>query len=286
EYRYWSYVKTHPAHVVLSQGSQQEAVDVLHWSYTDQLLAHPQLIQLPFSQEECQELLRLLNGEAGTFPFSSTCLIFFSTDLSQQSTLLYTHMVAHILLHAAHWHQVNFRPHKLLPQDIITAHTLRQNLMLHMVVEILIGILCLGIPFLFVDQTRYSSHFDVKGNYVPLFVIGACTCLVVRSALSSAPVTLISFPGLDGITHIGGLVAISCSVLSMVTSFLSIFQYKAELPQGSAAVHHLAAAAHEGFVFLPVSLHILLSLLLVFLAYSVDGFITVIIVYTRICNIT
>ncbi|KAI5996832.1 hypothetical protein F5J12DRAFT_785259 [Pisolithus orientalis] len=171
KYRYWSYVETHPTHVVLSQGSQQEAVDVLHWSYTDWLLAHPQPIQPPFSQEECQEPLRLLN------------------DPSQQSTILYTHMVACILLCTAHWHQTP---------------------MLCMAVKILIGILCLGIPFLFMDRVRYSGHFDVEGNY------------------------------------------------------------KAELLQGSAAVHHAAAAAHEGFIFLPCQ-SILLSLPLVFLAYSVAG---------------
>ncbi|KAI6137543.1 hypothetical protein BKA82DRAFT_4335073 [Pisolithus tinctorius] len=246
-----SYVETHPAHVVLSQGSQQEAVDILHWSYTDRLLAHPQLIQPPFSQEECQEPLRLLN---------------------------------------AHWHQVNFRPHKPLPRDIITAHTSRQTPMLRTAVEILIGILCLGIPFLFVDRARYSGHFDVEGNAsmqssAPLFVVGACTCLM-SAIILSASVMLISFLGLDGIAHIGGPVAISCSILSMVTSFLSIFQYKAELPQGSAAVHHAAAAAHEGFVFLLRQSKILLSLPLVFLTYSVAGFITSVIVYTRICNIT
>ncbi|KIN94044.1 hypothetical protein M404DRAFT_941651, partial [Pisolithus tinctorius Marx 270] len=259
-----SYVETHPAHVVLSQGSQQEAVDILHWSYTDRLLAHPQLIQPPFSQEECQE--------------------------PQQSTLSYTCMVARVLLRAAHWHQVNFRPHKPLPRDIITAHTSRQTPMLRTAVEILIGILCLGIPFLFVDRARYSGHFDVEGNAsmqssAPLFVVGACTCLM-SAIILSASVMLISFLGLDGIAHIGGPVAISCSILSMVTSFLSIFQYKAELPQGSAAVHHAAAAAHEGFVFLLRQSKILLSLPLVFLTYSVAGFITSVIVYTRICNIT
>ncbi|KAI6159934.1 hypothetical protein EDD17DRAFT_869555 [Pisolithus thermaeus] len=264
EYRYWSYVEMHPAHVVLSQGSRQEAADALHWSYTDRLLAHPQPIQPPFSQEECQELLRLLD------------------DPSQQSTLSYTRMVARVLLRAAHWRQVNFRPHKPLPRDIIVAHTPRQTPMLRTAVEILIGILCLGIPFLFVDRARYSGHYDVEGNAstqssAPLFVVGACTCL--SAIILSASVTLISFPGLDSIARIGGLVAISCSVLSMVTSFLSIFRYKAEMAQGSAAVHHAAAAAREGFVFLPRR-SILLSLPLVFLAYSVAGFITGVVIYS------
>ncbi|KAI6008039.1 hypothetical protein EDC04DRAFT_2777819, partial [Pisolithus marmoratus] len=113
---------------------------------------------------------------------------------------------------------------------MIAAHTSRRTPMLRTGIEILIGILCLGIPFLFVDRVRHSGHFDVEGS---------------ASTQSSAPfasVTLISFPGLDSITRIGGLVAISCSVLSMVTPFL--------MSQGSAAVHH-AAAACGGFVFLP-----------------------------------
>ena len=55
-----------------------------------------------------------------------------------------------------------------------------------------------------------------------------------------------SFPGLDSITRIGGLVAITCSVLSMVSSFVSIFRYKAEMTRGSGP-------SAEGFVMLSVS---------------------------------
>ena len=61
----------------------------------------------------------------------------------------------------------------------------------------------------------------------------------------SASVTLISFPGLDSIARIGGLVAITCSVLSMVTSFASIFRYKAEMARGTSPTA-------EGFVMLSV----------------------------------
>ncbi|KAI6006229.1 hypothetical protein F5J12DRAFT_939955 [Pisolithus orientalis] len=201
KYRYWSYVKTHPAHVVLSQGSWQEAVDILHWSYTDWLLTHPQPIQPPFSQEECQELLRLPN------------------DLSQQSTLSYTHMVAHILLHAGQFQATQTAP-------------MRHHCHTHTKA----------------DPDAMHSSQDIDQYTVPWHPILVCGSICI---ILSASDMLISFLGLDGIAHIGGLVAISCSVLSTVTSFLSIFQYKAELLQGSAAVHHAVAAAHEGFIFLP-----------------------------------
>lgn len=102
-----------------------------------------------------------------------------------------------------------------------------------------------------------------------------------------------SFPGLDSIARIGGLVAITCSVLSMVSSFVSIFRYKAEMARGSGP-------SAEGFVMLsvrPFSLpsrdfridvplrvlqrrSIMLSLPLVFLAYSVAGFVTGVVIYS------
>ncbi|KAG6332906.1 hypothetical protein ID866_6184 [Astraeus odoratus] len=259
EYRYWSYIEMHPAHVVLLQPSRQEAADVLHWSYTDRLLSHPQPVQPPFSQDECQELLRLVN------------------DPRQLSSLSYNRMIARILLRVAHWRQVHFRPHKPLPRDVSTLHPSRESPMLRTVLEIVVGILCLGIPFLFVDRARYTSHFDVEGNTAPpssapLFIVGACACLV-SAIILSASVTLMTLPGLGSIARIGGLVAISCSVLSMVTSFVSIFRYKSEIAQGAAH------AAGEGFVLLPRR-SIMLSLPLVFLAYSVAGFITGVVVYS------
>lgn len=122
---------------------------------------------------------------------------------------------------------------------------------------------------MFVDKARYNGQFDVEGSHLPesttpLFVIGACACLVVRFPVSysdmvltvspfqsaiilSASVTLMSFPGLDSIARIGGLVAITCSILSMVSSFASIFRYKTEMVRGSGP-------SAEGFVMLSVSM--------------------------------
>ncbi|KAI6043675.1 hypothetical protein EDC04DRAFT_2599952 [Pisolithus marmoratus] len=202
-------------HMLFSQGSSQEAAGALHWSYTDRLLSRPQPIQPPLSQEECQELLRLLNEptiysvvHAHGRPRSSTRRTLGSSQFQTAQTAP-----------ARHYRRAHFKADP--------------------------------------DEGNASTQ-----SSAPLFVVGACTCLV-SIVILSASVTLISFPGLDSIARIGGLVAISCSVLSM----------------GSVAVHHAAAAAREGFVFLPRR-SILLSLLLVFLAYSVSGFITGVVVYS------
>ena len=205
EYRYWSYVEMHPAHVVLTPTSRQEAADALHWSYTDRLLSHPQPVQPPFSQDECQELIRLLNGATMSLHYLAVSdTMFRCRSRPTVWSLIHAHgranplarryvprsLSAHLILtscYPAHWRQIHFRPHRPLPHDINPMHTAKPTPILRTTIELVIGVLCLGIPFLFVDRARYSSHFDVENNTstpssAPLFVIGACACLVVRTA--------------------------------------------------------------------------------------------------------
>ncbi|KAG1743656.1 uncharacterized protein EDB91DRAFT_220431 [Suillus paluster] len=260
EYRYWSFVESHPAHISLPGSARQEAIDALHWSYTDPLLAHPQPVPPPFSQDECHKLLGHLN------------------DPSLRSTTTHTRMVARILLRVVHWRQMHFRPHKPLPRDVPVMQRPRRRVPIgRMVVDIITGILCLGIPFFLVDRSSYAGHLDLEGNIIsnsgsPMFLAGACACLVAAVILS-ASVTLMTLPGLNGIARIAGLVAIMCSVLSMTTSFISIMRHKTELTHGTPA------SGSEGFVLL-TRRSVLLSLPLVFLAYSVAGFITGVVIYS------
>ncbi|KAG1807296.1 uncharacterized protein BJ212DRAFT_757624 [Suillus subaureus] len=260
EFRYWSFVETHPAHISLPPSARQEALDALHWSYTDPLLAHPQPIPPPFTQEECHKLLGHLN------------------DPNMRSTTTHTRMIARILLRVAHWRQTNFRPHKPLPRDVPVMQRPKRRVPVgRMIADILTGILCLGIPFFLVDRSDYGGHLDLEGNIVsnsggPLFLAGACACLVAAVILS-ASVTLMTLPGLSGIARMSGLVAIMCSVLSMITSFISIIRHKAEMAHGAPT------SGSEGFVLL-TRRSVFLSLPLVFLAYSVAGFITGVVIYS------
>lgn len=78
ELAYWSFVERHPSHGVLPSDARRDALEGLTWSYagkliafyssiidlaiTDRLLQDNRSIPPPFSQEECQSLLRLLDG--------------------------------------------------------------------------------------------------------------------------------------------------------------------------------------------------------------------------------
>lgn len=38
QYRYWSYIEAHPAHVPLTAESHSDALEILRWSYTGRSL--------------------------------------------------------------------------------------------------------------------------------------------------------------------------------------------------------------------------------------------------------
>jgi hypothetical protein len=52
--------------------------------------------------------------------------------------------------------------------------------------DVVISIICLGIPYIFYE--RHTQHrIDEESNLrsaSPMFIIGACTCVVVRSIRS------------------------------------------------------------------------------------------------------
>ncbi|KIO06843.1 hypothetical protein M404DRAFT_442514 [Pisolithus tinctorius Marx 270] len=218
EYKYWSYVEMHPAFTILSRKSVQEAVDTLHWSSTDRLFALPHTNQPPFGQEECEELLKLLN------------------DSNRQRDPSYTRIIARIHLRlgelmfilrlagcsygcglsplSAHWHQAHFRSHKLLPCGAIITHQSKQTwFLLGMMVE-LFGMLSVDIQS-YVDKTRCSGRYDGKGS--------ARTCsemsfvmVVMFSIILGGFVMLLSFL-VSGTMHLfAGLFSVLCIATSVL----------------------------------------------------------------------
>ncbi|TFK33262.1 hypothetical protein BDQ12DRAFT_727898 [Crucibulum laeve] len=283
EYRYWSFMEAHPAHTALSTKAKAEAFDVLTWAWTDRLLPSHRSIPAPFTQEECQELMSLLRT--------------FGTVENQGDLGIQTRVTSRILLRVVQWRQAHFRPSKPLPKDVVANTSglpTQHRPFRRAVFDILISCLCLGIPYIFFERTQYHRMDEEGGlrSAGPLFMIGACTCLVVRLIFShyqppnpefalvrkaavvlSASVTFLSLPGLDNIARIAGLVAILFASFSMATTLVAIFRYKADM--GRAASH----VGVEGLVMLSRR-SIVMALPLVFLAYSIIGFITGIVLYT------
>ncbi|KAL0950327.1 hypothetical protein HGRIS_010298 [Hohenbuehelia grisea] len=172
EYRYWSFVEAHPAHVSLPQSARSEAINVLTWSYTDRLLPYSNAPPPPFSQEECHELTNLLRT--------------FENSTGEQGLqgVVHTRIISRILLRVAESRQAFFRPNIPLPQDA-TKQALSKSRsgvpFRRAALDFLVSCVCLGMPYLFFNRTQHH-RFDVEDGGLrsagPMLMVGACTCLV------------------------------------------------------------------------------------------------------------
>ncbi|KAF8967511.1 hypothetical protein BDZ97DRAFT_1755936 [Flammula alnicola] len=265
EYRFWSFMEAHPAHTALPHKSKAEAMDVLTWAWTDRLLPSQRPIPAPFTQEECQELMALLRS--------------FDSEGHHDDHGIRTRVVARILLRVALWRQTYFRPNKPLPKDVSSAANalpVQHRPIRRAMFDFLISCLCLGIPYLFLERARLSSRVDQESgmfrNGSPLIVIGACTCLVAAIVLS-ASVTFLALPGLDNVARTAGMVAVIFAAFSMVATGVAILRHKADMER---PISHVGI---EGLMVISRRT-VALSLPMVFLTYSLIGFITAVVLYT------
>ncbi|KII94553.1 hypothetical protein PLICRDRAFT_98675 [Plicaturopsis crispa FD-325 SS-3] len=265
EYRYWSFMESHPAHVALPANARAEALDVLTWSWTDRLLPSDRPISPPFSQEECGELMGLLRSFSGS-----------SFD-SSINTVVHTRAVARILMRIGQWRQAYFRPQKPLPRDAVKdglRYSGRRIPFSRAAFDFVVSVVCLGIPYIFMNRSHFH-RVDEEGGLQsagPMLVVGACACLIAAIVLS-ASVTFISLPGLDSVARVAGFVAILTSTASMVSALIVLFRYKADAQQSARSF------VGEGMVLISRR-SVVLSLPLVFLAYAIIAFVAGVIIYS------
>ncbi|KAK2463729.1 hypothetical protein APHAL10511_004222 [Amanita phalloides] len=264
EYRYWAFVEAHPSHVILQTRAKQEAYEAINWAMTERLLPSQSPIPAPFSQEECGTLLDLLNR--------------FDDDKNRQvDTAIQTRTIARILLRVAQWRQQHFRPNKPLPKDV-TAQTAKapsyRRPFPRVLLDFTISLLCLGIPYFFLDRSREHRADEESGlrTAAPMFVIGACTC-IMASIVLSATVTFLTLSGLDSIMRIAGFVALISAVFSMASTLLAIFTIKADLERPPQVI------GGEGLLMLSRR-NVVMSLPVVFLLYSIVGFVTGVVLFS------
>ncbi|KAF9022699.1 hypothetical protein BDZ89DRAFT_956350 [Hymenopellis radicata] len=261
EYRYWSFMESHPAHETIPAHVKAEAMDVLTWAWTERLLPSQRTIPAPFSQDECQELMTLIRSFGGN---------------AGMQGVIQTRIIARILLRVLHWRQMNFRPNKPLPKVSSNTPPLpaRRNPIRKVMVDFFISCLCLGIPYLFYTRSHFHRMDEEGGirSAGPMLIIGACTCLVAAIVLS-ASVTFLSLPGLDNIARVAGLIAVLFSAFSMASTVVALFKYKADAERAVSVV------GAEGFLMVSRR-HVVFSLPLVFLSYAIIGFIAGLVLYS------
>ncbi|KAF7373085.1 hypothetical protein MSAN_00516300 [Mycena sanguinolenta] len=254
EIRYWAFMESHPAHVALPSGAQKEAIDVLTWALMDQVLAQPDvLLASPFTQTECQELLRLLR-QSGDGP---------QIDTDVHSTGI-TRIVSRILLRVAQ-HQkalsVDTEDNKIYSPGFIRRFA-----------DVLLSCLLLGVPFLSYTRTRCrmgDTESGPRARMLPTLLIGVCICLLA-AALLGASVTFLSLPGFYGIPRAMLLTVMILAAGAIITSVVALFWYQAE--PVTAPTNTEAAVKREGSMFISTR-SIILSLPLTLFMYAVLVFV-------------
>ncbi|OCH89981.1 hypothetical protein OBBRIDRAFT_793697 [Obba rivulosa] len=255
EYRYWSFLEAHPAHTPLVESTKAEAMEALTWSYTDCLLPSSRPVPPPFAPQECQELMGLLRS--------------FDSEPSNTS-VVQTRIVARVLLRVVQWRQYYFRPNKPLPRDAAKSghHPERRMPFRRAILDFVIGVLCLGIPYLFLGRTNHQRIDEESGLRTagPMLIVGACACLVAAVILS-ASVTFISLPGIDDVARLSGMVAIILSASSMISAVIALFRYKSDIERSMVYVSGEGLMMHS-------RRSIVMSMPLVFLAWAIAAFMT------------
>jgi hypothetical protein len=97
---------------------------------------------------------------------------------------------------SAHWRQIYFRPTKPLPKDVqfggrpfpIHEHRPFRRAFF----DFIVSCICLGIPYFFLERVRLSGRSSDQESGLlrgpaPIFIIGACTCLMVSLLLLDCP---------------------------------------------------------------------------------------------------
>ena len=83
----------------------------------------------------------------------------------------------------AQWRQHYFRPSKPLPSGISRGPTPARHRVTfrRAFMDVIMSILCLGIPYLFMDRSGHHRMDEESGlrGQGPILVISACACLVV-----------------------------------------------------------------------------------------------------------
>ncbi|EMD40307.1 hypothetical protein CERSUDRAFT_130057 [Gelatoporia subvermispora B] len=261
EYRYWGFLESHPAHAPLAEGAKAEAMEALTWSHMDCLLPSSRPVQPPFAPQECQELMGLLRSYDSTTP---------------NAPVVQTRIVARVLLRIVQWRQYYFRPNKPLPRDAIKGGAIPESRIpfQRTMLNFVIGVLGLGIPYLFMGRANHQRVDEESGlsSAGPMLVLGACACLIAAVVLS-ASVTFITLPGLDDVTRLAGLVAIMFSASSIVSAVIALLRYKTDIERSSVYIHG------EGLMVLSRR-SVVMSMPLVFLAWAIAAFMAGIALYS------
>ncbi|KII94619.1 hypothetical protein PLICRDRAFT_97210, partial [Plicaturopsis crispa FD-325 SS-3] len=150
---YYSHLQSHPSHVptATSERATREAVDALTWFHTDNLISGSKST-VPFSNVECQELLRLLR-EKHAGENSAGRIVFLAWLLREITRFRDAEDYGQHTL--SQWLDRRKFPTHLKTSPVLDRDPKHWNLL----VEITSSVACFGIP------STYLGHIEAASEY-------------------------------------------------------------------------------------------------------------------------
>ncbi|KAG8817200.1 hypothetical protein FRC17_011331, partial [Serendipita sp. 399] len=240
ELAYWAFVERHPAHGILGDVARREALEGLTWSYADRLVQNGPVLPSPFTQEECQSLLRLLDRQ-GSLSMDQDRLIVNRMIASVHSRLV-TYRIAS--LDASQSAEIIKKDGKSTESTTMVFPFRRA------IFGFLSAIVCWGIPYLFLedpsrDSNAWARFQPLDGNAQVLnpgrgmyysgthqnlaaerrtsaMIYGAGVSVTAAVVIGSATTLLTLRPALDSPARTASFVALICAGASLAAGLISL----------------------------------------------------------------
>ncbi|KIJ70223.1 hypothetical protein HYDPIDRAFT_172100 [Hydnomerulius pinastri MD-312] len=150
---YWNYMSRYPVHMPTPSNALQDAVDALVWYFTDNLVSGASST-VPFSKEECEELLRLLqhsNIYSGSSPSKTVFLAWILEEV-------YSFRVGE---NYAKFTEKQGREFRSKPQSLRgpQAPPRHRSLFMDKLMNTIIVVLCFGIPWTYMVHVKSARTY-------------------------------------------------------------------------------------------------------------------------------
>ncbi|KAG8774002.1 hypothetical protein FRC16_005233, partial [Serendipita sp. 398] len=241
ELAYWAFVERHPAHGILNETARREALEGLTWTFADRLAQSNTVLPSPFSQDECQSILRLLDRQSALSVDQDRMVV--NRMIASVHNRMITYRIAS--LDASH----SLDMIKKNGQDKISGVSRVVFPFRRAILGFLSAVVCWGIPYLFLespaDSNSWSRFQPLDGNAQMLhpargiyfseshkdleaekrtsaMIYGAGVGVTAAVVIGSATTLLTMRPPLDSPARTASFVALICAGASLAASLISL----------------------------------------------------------------
>ncbi|KAF9075979.1 hypothetical protein BDP27DRAFT_1314825 [Rhodocollybia butyracea] len=224
---YWNYLWAHSAHIPCPVRAVPDACDALAWFYADNLISGAQCV-VPFSKDECEELLRRIKEfESPCYDKSPAKVAFLAWLLREICSFRDAEMYGQL-------------PRKELGQRLRNKFT-RPKVALPAAtalpfVHLIMNVVFFGIPYSYMRLVKQS--FEYRGRlagmqanwekYIGRLVREYSDFLLISTVLLSATVGLLSVPNISRFVELAALVSAFSSLGSIIVGVFAIWQHQAK----------------------------------------------------------